>query len=195
MEDILFINCCPRQRGVSRTLFVADSFLSTLKNKNYDVRITEKYIFNEKQHCYSQDDIEMRDNLISEKRFDNGIFENAKQFAKADKIIIAAPFWDLSFPAVLKAYTESICVNEITFTYTPSGPKGLCRATKLAYISTAGSYPTPNLGAEYVKAIGDFLGIENFITLTVGGLDIEGNNVKQLLTDGCHQAAELASNF
>ena len=60
------------------------------------------------------------------------MFELARQFAAADQIVIAAPYWDLSFPAALKQYFEQINVLGITFAYTPEGvPKGLCRARKL----------------------------------------------------------------
>ena len=38
------------------------------------------------------------------------MFDLAKQFAEADEVIIAAPFWDLSFPAALKQYFEQINV-------------------------------------------------------------------------------------
>ena len=41
----------------------------------------------------------------------------AKQFAGADTIVIAAPFWDLSFPAILKTYIENIYVTGIVSRY------------------------------------------------------------------------------
>ena len=47
--------------------------------------------------------------------FNDHIFDYAKDFAKADTIVIAAPFWDLSFPASLKCYIEAINILGITF--------------------------------------------------------------------------------
>ena len=35
------------------------------------------------------------------------MFDLAGQFAGADTIVIAAPFWDLSFPAALKQYMQA----------------------------------------------------------------------------------------
>ena len=32
----------------------------------------------------------------------------ARKIASADRIVIAAPFWDMSFPAVLKAFFENM---------------------------------------------------------------------------------------
>ena len=40
----------------------------------------------------------------------------ARKIAAADRIIIAAPFWDMSFPAVLKAFFENMSLYGVTFT-------------------------------------------------------------------------------
>lgn len=45
------------------------------------------------------------------------MFKYAHEFANADLIVIAAPFWDLSIPALLKVYIENIAVDGITFEY------------------------------------------------------------------------------
>ncbi len=59
--------------------------------------------------------------LIASRQFDDPYFRYARQFAGADEIVIAAPYWDLSFPSVLKVYLEHICITGITFQYTPEG--------------------------------------------------------------------------
>ena len=59
------------------------------------------------------------------------MFSLAKEFAIADTIVIAAPYYDLSFPAMLKQYFEQINVLGVTFTYSDSGiPEGLCKARR-----------------------------------------------------------------
>ena len=101
----------------------------------------------------------------------------ANQFARADEIVIAAPFWDLSFPAALKQYFEQINVLGITFMYTPEGlPKGLCRASKLYYVMTAGGMYVPEeYGFGYVRALArNFYGIEDVKLIKAVGLDIAG---------------------
>ena len=107
----------------------------------------------------------------------------AKQFAAADEIIIAAPFWDLSFPAALKQYFEQINVREITFFYAPEGiPTGLCRAERLTYITTAGGDFFPEeYGAGYAKAWRRFLRYPEFRLINATGLDIIGADVDAIL--------------
>ena len=112
------------------------------------------------------------------------MFYLANQFAKADEIIIAAPFWDLSFPAALKQYFEQINVIGVTFRYTPEGvPKGLCRAKRLTYITTAGGEYVPDeYGFGYVKALAqNFYGIRDVNLIKATGLDIVGADVEKII--------------
>ena len=38
------------------------------------------------------------------------IVATAKKIAAADRIVIAAPFWDMSYPAILKVFVENMSV-------------------------------------------------------------------------------------
>ena len=51
-----------------------------------------------------KEQLELRDSLIKDKNYNHIMFKYAKQFANADIILISAPYWDLSFPAILKTY-------------------------------------------------------------------------------------------
>ena len=109
-------------------------------------------------------ELEKRTLNIKNNNFSCVEFEQAKRFANADTIVIAAPFWDLSFPAVLKIYFENITVSGVTFEYSEKGrPLGKCRAKKLYYITTSGGYiGNNNFGFDYVKALAEnFFGIKN----------------------------------
>lgn len=56
-----------------------------------------------------------REALLAEGKFDHPRFRYAHRFAAADKIVIAAPFWDLSFPALLKVYIENLAWMVLPF--------------------------------------------------------------------------------
>lgn len=131
-----------------------------------------------------EDFLSRRDRLIADRNYNDHMFDLAKQFAEADDIVIAAPFWDLSFPAALKQYFEQINVRGITFYYTPEGiPIGLCRAKCLTYITTVGGDFFPEeYGAGYVKALAQsFYGISEFRLVKATGLDIVGADVDTIL--------------
>ena len=81
------------------------------------------------------------------------MFDYAHQFADADDIIIAAPYWDLGFPAQLKTYIENIYVTGIVSAYNDHGQScGLCRARSLTYITTAGGAYDPRFSFDYLTA-------------------------------------------
>ena len=174
---VLFINACVRKE--SRTKELADYVLSKL-NEPYE----EIYLNSISFPAVDEDFLDRRDRLIAERNFSDPMFDLAKQFAEADDIIIAAPFWDLSFPAVLKQYLEQINVREITFYYTAEGiPTGLCKAKCLTYVTTAGGKFFPEeYGAGYVKALArNFYGIPEFRLIKATGLDIIGANADTII--------------
>ena len=122
------------------------------------------------------------------------MFALAVQFAKADEIVIAAPLWDLSFPAMLKQYFEQINVIGVTFHYTTEGfPEGLCHAKKLTYISTAGGdfYPE-EYGFGYVRALAEsFYGIHDVRLIKAVGLDIDGADEEKIMRAAIDQIDNL----
>ena len=127
-----------------------------------------------------------RNRLSDAGKYDDPSFDLARQFAAADRIVIAAPYWDLSFPASVKQYFEQICVNGLTFMYTPEGfPKGLCRARKLYYVTTAGGQFVPEeFGFGYVRALAqNFYGIDEVELIKAVGLDIQGADAEGILQE------------
>ena len=112
------------------------------------------------------------------------MFSLARQFSEAETIVIAAPFWDLSFPAMLKQYFEQINVTGITFKYSEDGtPTGLCMADRLFYVTTAGGYFVPEeYGFGYIKALAqNYYGIQDVRQITAAGLDIDGADIDAIL--------------
>ncbi len=69
---------------------------------------------------------------------DAPVFALGHQFREADGIVVAAPFWDLSVPAVLKVYIENISADGVTFCKQAEGLYGLCRAEWMLFLTTRG---------------------------------------------------------
>ncbi|MBQ7172044.1 MAG: NAD(P)H-dependent oxidoreductase [Clostridia bacterium] len=178
---ILFINACVRKE--SRTKRLADRLLARSGEPCREVRL-EELTFPKANEAF----LARRDRLIAEGLFGDPLFFLARQFAEADEIVIAAPFWDLSFPAALKQYLEQINVVGITFCYTPEGrPKGLCRAKRLSYVTTAGGDFFPEeYGFGYVKALAEtFYGIPEVRLIKAAGLDLDGADPEAILRAAC----------
>jgi FMN-dependent NADH-azoreductase len=176
---ILFINACVREQ--SRTKKLADCLLSKLGGQVEEVRLSE-IPFPVSDEAF----LERRSSLIASGTYDDPFFHLGRQFAAADQIVIAAPYWDLSFPAALKQYLEQICVVGLTFQYTSEGvPRGLCRAKKLYYVMTAGgAYVPEEFGFGYVKTLAqNFYGIDEVELIKAVGLDIDGADTEKILQE------------
>jgi Acyl carrier protein phosphodiesterase len=174
---ILYIDACVRKN--SRTKKLAEELLNKLSGD-----LTHIQLENIKFEVTNEDYLKKRDDLIAKGSFDDDMFLLARQFAEADTIVIAAPYWDLSFPAMLKQYIEVINVLGITFEYTPEGfPKGLCKADKLYYVMTAGgNYVPEEFGYGYVKTLAEsFYGIKEVALIKAVGLDIYGADEDEIL--------------
>ena len=111
------------------------------------------------------------------------MFRYARQFATAERIVIAAPLWDLSFPAVLKVYLENIYVTGIVTKYDENGqPVGLCRAKELYFVSTSGGPFDRRYGFEYLKSVAsESFGIQDVRLVQADDLDIVGNDPEDIL--------------
>ena len=178
-RPILFINACVR--GESRTKKLAEKLLEKLNRPVEEVRLEEINF-----PIVDEDFLNMRDRLISEGSLDSPVFKLARQFSEAETIVIAAPYWDLSFPAALKQYFEQVNVVGITFRYTEEGiPEGLCKADRIFYVSTAGGgYAPTEFGFGYVKALAQgYYGIGDVRLIEAVGLDIYGADVEAILEE------------
>lgn len=178
-EKILFVNACVRPE--SRTLELAKHLLAKMPGE-----VCEVNLYQEEIQPLNLERLNRRGENIAAGRLDHPDFALARQFATADQIVIAAPCWDMLFPAVLRSYLEMITVTGVTFRYTEKGvPAGLCRAKRLYYVTTSGGPIGANsFGFAYVKAMAQgFFGIEDVRLIAAERLDIVGADCEQIMKD------------
>ena len=172
----LYINCCVREK--SRTDRLARAVLKMLGGD-----ITELNLYRENLKPLDRDTLNKRTALIEQGDYSDPMFDYAKQFATADTIVIAAPYWDLSFPATLKIYIENIYVTGIVSEYDENGmPVGLCKAKELYYVTTAGGPYDPTYSYGYIESLAkNFFGIPTTHLVKAEMLDIIGNHAEEIL--------------
>ena len=177
MAEILFINACIRPN--SRTLELAKHVLCKLSGE-----VEELKLYDQKLAPLGLAEMEIREKAAKTKDFSAEVFALARQFACAETIVIAAPYWDLSFPAVVKSYFEKITVNGLTFAYGANGvPQGLCKGKRLIYVTTAGGPIVHNFGYDYVATLAKgFYGIKEVQCVQAEGLDIYGADVAKIMS-------------
>jgi FMN-dependent NADH-azoreductase len=157
---LLFVNGCVREN--SRTLELARHLLTLLSAdlagagdfaESSPLVVEELELAQLALSGHSRKSLGERDKLLQSRDFHHQMFDHAQQFASADLIVVAAPYWDLSFPAIVKTYIENICVSGITFDYEGAVPVGMCRAKKFYYVTTAGSPIFCDYGYSYWESL------------------------------------------
>lgn len=196
MKKILFIDACVN-RGISRTEQLAQALLKEM-NQNREYEIETLNLEDEDLKLFTGKESALRELLTRAGNFEGPLFTYAKQFATADRIVVAAPYWDFSFPARMKCYLEQICVTGLTFTFSSKGiPGGLCHADSLHYVTTSGgSIGELNLGYEYLEKLCKvYYGINETVCYTAEGLDIEGNSVEEIMKEAEEKAVQKYRKF
>ena len=196
MKKLLFIDACVN-RGISRTEQLAQALLKEM-NQNGEYEIETLNLEDEDLKLFTGKESALRESLTRAGNFEGPLFTYAKQFAAADRIVVAAPYWDFSFPARMKCYLEQICVTGLTFTFSSKGiPGGLCPADSLHYVTTSGgSIGELNLGYEYLEKLCKvYYGINETVCYTAEGLDIEGNSVEEIMKEAEEKAVQKYRKF
>jgi FMN-dependent NADH-azoreductase len=195
MKKVLFINCSIRDDHESRTTTLAKAFMESL-DSNYE--ITELTLKNLNLKPLVGEFFEERQALLEQGNFDHPRFDYAKQFQQADLIVVAAPFWDLSFPALFKIYIENVSLDGITFGASEDGLVGLCKASDLVYLTTRGGiYKDDPMESALpqVENLCKFFGIDAFHAIAADGMDIVGYDAETSLKEACEQASQLAKSL
>ena len=175
-KKVLYINACARSE--SRTDRIARALLERLGGLQEEVKLAEMDL-----QPLSEERLNRRTRLIEKADYTDAMFDLARQFQQADETVIAAPYWDLSFPAVLKTYFENIYITGIVSEYDENGlPRGLCRAKELYYVTTAGGPYDPTYSYGYVESLAKhFFGIPTTHLVKAEMLDITGNDAEEIL--------------
>ncbi len=195
MRNVLYIDCCVRE-GQSRTARLAESFLTALPE---DCAVTRLHLMGEGLQPLYGPFFEARERLLAAGALDHPRFRYARQLAEADIAVMAAPFWDLSFPALLKIYIENVSVEGITFRSTPEGLTGLCRGTDLVFLTTRGGFYDDGGPLEqafsYLRGIQQFFGFGRFHAVSANGQDVQGYDGAGALREACAKAEALAKTL
>ena len=193
MKKLVFINACIRKEE-SRTLQIAKTLLTVLQQR-YEITeidlsdhpfppITAKLLQERGAHGISKEDTIL-----------------GKLVADADRLVIAAPFWDMSFPSVLKVFLEHISVPGITFQNNEDGTtRGNCRTKKLLYITTRGmniQTDSPlDQGSSYLRALSWLWGIDQLQTIAACGMDVhDSNTVAKLIKEATDEGLRICEEF
>ena len=192
MEKLLYIDSCIRDE-VSRTKKIATPIINKLKER-YDV---ETLVINDLNLTIVKKDlVNKRTNGI----IDEEVLSWANKVSKADRIVIAAPFWDMSIPAALKSFIELCSIINVTFASDDKTCFGICNCKKLLYITTRGMNIKTNSELDqatpYLKAMSYLWGLGDVSVVAAYNLDYSNeeeinNKIKKAINEGLKIAKDF----
>jgi FMN-dependent NADH-azoreductase len=189
MKKLLYINACINKED-SRTDRLARAWIEK-KLSTGEYQLQTVVLAEEKNLSpLLWTGLQNRQESIEQKDFSTPYFRFARDFAAANEIVIACPYWDMSFPSVFKVYLEHLCINGLTFCYSPQGiPQGLTGISSAVYFTTSGGYiGKNNCGFDYVqKLFSQLFGIGEIKCFSAEGLDIKGNDPEKILAQTIEQ--------
>ncbi|WP_010243088.1 FMN-dependent NADH-azoreductase [Acetivibrio cellulolyticus] len=201
MTKVLYIKANAKPEGESRTFKISDSFVETYKVSHPEDEIITLDLYKEGINFLPVGQLNELHSPEPGTGKNHPILKYAYQFLEADKYVIAEPLWNLSIPAVLKAYIDYITVTGITFKYTAEGPVGLCQGKKAVNITARGGAYVDGPGAafemgdRYLRTLFAFLGIRDFTTISAEALDVIGNDVNTIVANAIKEAQKIAKTF
>lgn len=197
MKRILVIDACVR-REESRTKQLLDKALEVLWELHGDWEFEHLVLPEQKLRYWTADTLKERDALLAQQAYDAPVFRYGNQFREADGVLIAAPFWDLSIPAVLKVYIENISADGITFQSTAKGLEGICRAEWMLFLTTRGGrYEGSDMeqGCRYMEALCRFFGIRAFHKVSADGIDIAELDGKAIMEAALEETVRICRDL
>ena len=192
MKKLLFIDACIRE-DESRTKRIADPIVKAL-GKKYDV---QRFALNDM-------DLEIVQRDLIRKRLNGMINATVMSWAEtvrdADRIVIAAPFWDMSIPAALKNFIELCSILDVTFKTNDKTCYGNCKAEKLLFITTRGmDIPTGDVreqATSYLKALSWLWGIGPMQVVSAQNMDYASvDEIEEKIKEAIASGLDIAENF
>ena len=192
MKKLLYIDACIRDE-LSRTKKIATPVVEALKEK-YDV---QTIVINDLNLSVVQKDLILKrtGGII-----DPTVMSWAETVRDADRIVIAAPFWDMSIPAALKNFLELCSILDVTFKPDDKICYGNCKSEKLLYITTRGmDISTGDVleqGSSYLNALSWLWGMGTLQTISAQNMDyVSEDEIEEKIRIAIAEGLEIAKDF
>lgn len=194
---LLYIDACVSVRGPSsRTASLGRAFLEAWEEAHPDDAHTMVRVDKLGLKPFDESMLREREVLAAKKNFSGRDFRPARVFQAAEQIVVAAPYWDLTFPSWLRIYIEHISVCGLCYHYEADGCHGDCKARRLVYLTSGGDYEKPeSLGVLYWKQLAAMFGIPQFEYVFAGGLDVTPEREEEIMAPARERARQLGAEL
>jgi len=192
MEKLVYIDACIRD-DMSRTKRIATAIIERLKDK-YDIT---SFVINDLK-------LDIVQKKLLNKRLNGEIPEYVMNWAKtirdADRVVISAPFWDMSIPSSLKVFIELCSILNVTFNSDNKTCFGNCKSKKLLYITTRGmdikTRDRLDQGTSYLEALSFLWGLGDVMVIAAQNMDyVTEEESERKINIAIDEGLELCKDF
>ena len=192
MQKLLYIDSCIRGE-LSRTKRTATPIIEKLKER-YEIEtipITELDL----KPVQFDENRRRAGGIVSEEALCW-----ANKIKNADRIVIAAPFWDMSIPAALKTFFELCSLFHVTFDSDDKTCYGLCKAENVLFITTRGMEIKTGEPLEqatpYLKVLFWLWGIKGFEVVARENFDyLPQEKIEEEISSAIEEGLKVAETF
>ncbi|RAV08903.1 NAD(P)H-dependent oxidoreductase [Paenibacillus contaminans] len=213
MATVLFITAHPGDHETSYSMAVGKEFIQAYRSANPEDEVVQLDLYRMDIPQLDADvlngwrklgaGVSFQELTNAEKTKVGRIGELADQFVAADKYVWVSPTWNYSYPPVMKAYIDSVCIPGKTFKYMPDkGRVGLLSDKKAIHIQASGSFLSPGsvdadmeMGNRHLQVIMEFFGVPSFERIFVEGMAAVPDQATEIKGRAIQQAREAARTF
>ncbi|WP_199614307.1 FMN-dependent NADH-azoreductase [Paenibacillus alkalitolerans] len=211
MATVLYITAHPGDSTHSYSLAVGEQFVAAYREANPGDEVVHLDLYKLDIPQIDADVFSAWGKLQSGNAFDQlSGSEQAKvgklgqlvdQFTAADKYVFVNPMWNFSYPPVMKAYIDSICIAGKTFKYTEQGPVGLLTGKKALHIQASGGVYSQGpmqdieMGHRHLKSVLAFIGVTSLEAIFAEGMGAAPDQAPAIKAKAIEKAREAAKHF
>jgi FMN-dependent NADH-azoreductase len=205
MTNILFISSSPRGGGASYSNRVAGNVLENLRRVHPEATVTVRDLSRDPPpHIDADFAAGLATPAAQRTAHQPAAIERSDAFVEellaADIVVIAVAMINFTIPSTLKAWVDHVTRSGRTFSYGPSGPKGLVTGKRVILVQAKGGIYTGAASSFdfvtlYLKHMFAFLGMNDAQVINVEGTSLGEDAVEKALAHGAKCADVVAQQF
>ncbi|RXK18425.1 FMN-dependent NADH-azoreductase [Macrococcus sp. DPC7161] len=211
MAKVLYITGHPNDASVSYSMATGEAFIESYKVANPSDEVVHIDLYNTFIPLIDNEVFAGWGKLQSGEGFETlseteqqkvaRLNELSDEFAAADKYVFVTPMWNLSVPAIVKAYIDAVAVAGKAFKYTESGAVGLLTDKKAVLVQARGGIYSEGpaadfeLGNRYLKTILGFFGLPSIEEIIVEGHNAAPDQAASIKAAAIEKATALGKTF
>lgn len=207
MSTTLFIKANNRPAEMAVSVQLYDAFFHTYRETHPSDQIVEVDLFEENLPYLGNDLLtalfkNTNGETLTEKETELVAIadKHIEQFLAADKIVLAFPLWNFTYPAVLHTYFDYLNRAGKTFRYTEEGPVGLAGDKKVMLLNARGGVYSGErshleMAVKLAKTNLNHYGVTDISTVIIEGHNQYPDRRTAIIEEGLAKAVEAAKTF